>query len=186
MHKRLLAFTIGAALLALSGGAAFAQSAQWIHVRVLQEGGAKVSVNLPISLIEVALDIAGKEVFKRHGGLHFGRHHDVDLADLRKMWNELREAGDAEYVSVDGKDGEQVRIFRQDDRVMIQVDEDGEEKVRVEVPFSVVDTLLEGDGDELNLIGALREMANANDGDIITVHDGDTDVRVWIDTNSQS
>jgi hypothetical protein len=50
----------------------------------------------------------------------------------------------------------------------------------------VVDTLLEGEGDELNLVGALREMANSNaNGEIIQVKDGDTNVRVWIDTNTQ-
>lgn len=185
MHKRLLALTISAALLALSGGAALAQNAQWIHVRVLKQDGAKISVNLPFSLIEVALDIVGKEAFKGRGRMRLGRRHGVDLADLRRMWNELREAGDAEYINADDDDGKSVRIFRQDERVMIQVDENGQEKVRVEVPFSVVDTLLAGDGDELNLIGALRELANANDGEIIKVHDGDTDVRVWIDTNSQ-
>ena len=54
------------------------------------------------------------------------------------------------------------------------------------MPFSVVDTLLEGDGDELNLVGALREMARSSDsGEIIQVKDGETNVRIWIDNNNQ-
>ena len=181
---------VALAVALLSAGFVQAQEqAPWLHIRVTEEGesGAKVSVNLPISLLEVALEIAEKEGFtgRGHGhGIRVGRHEEVDLEDLRRMWSELRAAGDAEYVNVEDGD-ESVRIYRQGERVMIHVDEDGEEKVRVEVPFSVVDILLEGDGDELNLTGALRELANSNNGEIIQVHDGDTTVRVWIDNNSQ-
>ena len=108
----------------------------------------------------------------------------MELADLRRMWEELRLAGDAEYVS-GNDDDEHIRIYRQGDTVFIELDEDGDEKVRLQVPFSVVDVLLEGDGDELNLVGALREMASANDGQILQVQDGDTDVNIWIDNNPQ-
>lgn len=185
MKTKLIALAATGALL-LGVGAASAQEASWIHVRVMEDDGAKVSVNLPMSLIEVALEIAEKEAFEGHG-LRFGRHHDDDfeIADIRRMWNELRNAGDAEYVTAEEGD-ETVRIYRQGDRVFVDVDEDGEEKVRLQVPFSVVDTLLEGEGDELNLVGALREMAKGNaDGEIIQVKDGDTNVRVWIDNNNQ-
>lgn len=185
MKTKLIALAAAGALL-LGAGAASAQEASWIHVRVIEDDGAKVSVNLPMSLIEVALEIAEKEAFEGHG-LSLGRHHDDDfeVEDIRRMWNELRAAGDAEYVTAEEGD-ETVRIYRQGDRVFVDVDEDGEEKVRLQVPFSVVDTLLAGEGDELNLVGALREMANSSaDGEIIQVKDGGTNVRVWIDNNSQ-
>jgi hypothetical protein len=48
-----------------------------------------------------------------------------------------------------------------------------------------VDVLLDGGGDKLNLRGALREMASANDGPIPQVQEGDTDVNFWIDNNPQ-
>jgi hypothetical protein len=185
MKTKLIAFAAAGALL-LGAGSAWAQDASWIHVRVVEDDGAKVSVNLPMSLIEVALEIAEKEAFEGHG-IRMGGHHgdDFEVEDIRRMWNELRSAGDAEYVTAEEGD-ETVRIYRQGDRVFVDVDEDGEEKVRLQVPFSVVDTLLEGEGDELNLVGALREMANSNaNGEIIQVKDGDTNVRVWIDTNTQ-
>lgn len=188
VKRKLLALVLGAVVITVGGVAQAQEStdAQWIHVRVNEDSGAKVSVNLPISLLEVALDIAQQHGFEGHDGmnLRLGRHGDMELADLRKMWTELREAGDAEYVNVEDGD-ETVKIFRQGDRVMIQVNDDDEQQVRVEVPFSVVDTLLGGEGDELNLTGALRELARTNDGEIVQVQGGDTNVRVWIDTNSQ-
>jgi len=185
MRKRLTAIALGAALVTLSlAPVARAQDAQWIHVRVNEQDGAKVSVNLPVSLLEIALEIAEKEAFKGTPGLHLGDHADIDVADLRRIWNQLRESGDAEYVNVQDNE-ETVRIFREGDRVLIHVNDGDDETVRVEVPFSVVDTLLQGEGDELNFAGALRELAATNNGEIVQVRDGDTDVRVWIDSNNQ-
>ena len=45
----------------VSGGVAYAQQdSPWLHIRVTEEGedGAKVAVNLPISLVQVFADIA--------------------------------------------------------------------------------------------------------------------------------
>ncbi len=183
MKRKILALAAVASLMAVAG-VAQAQEASWIHIRVDETDGAKVNVNLPMSLIEVALDVAGDQMLEgHHGDMRFGRH-DMELADLRRMWNELRDSGDAQYVDVSDHD-EQVRIYRRGDRVHIEVDEHGDEKVRVEVPFSVVDTLLEGDGDELNLSGAIRELGRTNNGEIIQVNDGDTTVRIWIDTKTE-
>lgn len=186
MKRKLLTLGIGALMIAMVAPV-YAQSAQWIHVRVDEVDGAKVNVNLPIALLEVAMEIAqdhGMDAIEEHGGMHFGRRHDMDVADLRRMWDAMRDSGDAEYVNVEDGD-ENVRIYRQGDRVNIEVDDGDDEKVRVEVPFSVVDTLLDGEGNELNLVGALRELANSNNGEIIQVNDGDTTVRVWIDDNNQ-
>lgn len=184
MNRRSIALATVAVLLTGVAATVQAQESSWIHIRVNELEGVKVNVNLPMSLVEVAMDVAQDQIFDDEHGIDIGRHHDVELADLRRMWEELRLAGDAEYVSVDGDD-EHVRIYRQSDTVHIEVDEDGDEKIRLQVPFSVVDVLLEGEGDELNLVGALRQMATANDGQILQVQDGDTDVNIWIDTNPQ-
>jgi len=185
MQRKLLALTAVVAIMAVAGVAQAQEASSWIHIRVDEADGAKVNVNLPMSLIEVALDIAEEQAFDgHHGEMHFGRHGDMDVEDLRRMWNELRASGDAEYINVEDHD-EHVRIYRRGDRVHIQVDEDGDEKVRMEVPFSVVDVLLEGEGERLNFAGAIREMAGTNDGEILQVNDGDTTVRIWIDNKTE-
>jgi hypothetical protein len=193
MTRKIFALVAGAALIVGAATTAQAQDSGWIHIRVNESEGANVNVNLPMALIEVAMDIAqdhmgelnehmdGEAEFEA-GRIRFGDDHDVKVEDLRRMWTELRDAGDADYVQVED-DSESVNIYRRGDRVFIEVDEDGEEKVRMQVPFSVVDVLLEGDGNELNLVGAMREMASSNDGEVLQVNDGDTTVRIWIDDN---
>ena len=192
MNRKLLSLAIGGAMLLSIGATAQAQDAGWIHVRVTEDEGTSVNVNLPMSLISVAMELAQKHAFdgdmdfgdEFDGHVRFGGDHDVEIEDVRRMWAELRDAGDADYVQVQDDD-EMVNIYRRGDTVHIEVDEDGEDKVRLQVPFSVVDVLLEGEGNEINLVGALEEMANSNNGEILQVNDGETTVRIWIDDNPQ-
>ena len=56
----------------------------------------------------------------------------------------------------------------------------GQEQVRIEVPTSLVDALLSGEGDEANVQAAILELRKRR-GDIVRVQDDDSHVRVWID-----
>ncbi len=192
MNRKLLSLAVGAAMLLAVGATAQAQTAGWIHIRVMEDEGTSVNVNLPMSLISVAMELAQKHAFdgdmdfgdEFDGHVRFGHGNDFEVEDIRRMWAELRDAGDADYVQVQDGD-ENVNIYRRGDIVYIEVDKDGEDKVRLQVPFSVVDVLLDGEGNELNLVGALEEMASSNNGEILQVNDGDTTVRIWIDDNPQ-
>ena len=63
---------------------------------------------------------------------------------------------------------------------------DGPGEVRVEVPVSLVDALLSGEGEQVNLQAAVGELMKRR-GDIVRVHDEDSNVRIWIDEqNTQS
>ena len=46
--------------------------------------------------------------------------------------------------------------------------------------MSLVDALLSGEGDEMNIQAAVAEIQKRR-GDIVRVHDADSDVRIWID-----
>lgn len=154
----------------------------WIHVSVTENGGEKanVNVNLPLSLMEVALDIAQDEILV-DGNIEL-EHCDVSVADMRRMWTELRDAGDADFITAE-QDDETVRIRREGNSLYVDVDGKGSdaEKVRIEVPLSVVDALFEGDGNALNLRAALTELQKTTEGEILSVQDGEDRVRVWID-----
>ncbi|HEX9900078.1 MAG TPA: hypothetical protein VGC81_12710 [Candidatus Methylomirabilis sp.] len=154
--------------------------APWIHIRVTEaDDEAKVSVNLPMSLVEVALDLAEDEI-ATEGRIQLD-NSDITVADMRRMWKELREAGDADFIEAE-EDDEIVKVFRKGDVLFVNVDdrENGEEKVRLEIPVGVVDALF-SDDEGLNLRGALAELNRLNKGQILTVHDGDSHVRIWID-----
>ena len=54
------------------------------------------------------------------------------------------------------------------------------------MPVSLVDALLSGEGDEVNIQAAVAELQKRR-GDIVRVHDSDSNVRIWIDEqNTQS
>jgi hypothetical protein len=151
-------------------------------------------VNLPLSVVEAVLK-ASPDMIERHGRIHFGRHdgehgHGLKLADLRRVWKELAAVGDAELVTVESED-ENVKVQRKGDLVQVFVEQKertgkdgkklkGAEQVRVEVPVSLVDALLSGEGEEANVEAAITELRKRR-GDIVRVQDDDSHVRVWID-----
>lgn len=188
MRKTILA---GAGLLALAAlpAAAQAQSGAWLHVRVEEAKKAeKVSVNLPMSVVEAVLE-ASPGMIEKHGKIRLGEEHGLKMADLRRAWKALAEVGDAELVTVESED-ENVRIQRKGDIVQVLVDKKGKpskdgapgraEEVRVEVPVSLVDAFLAGEGEEGNIKAAVAELKKRR-GDIVRVKDEDSHVRIWID-----
>ena len=176
---------VAALVMAASGpGTVRAQGrASWLHVRVEEPGHqSKVSVNVPVAVVDAVLQAAPEEALSQghiHLG-HFGRHHDMSVADLRKAWAQLKTSGDAEFASVEDED-ETVRIARAGDVVQIHVDKHtGAESVRVEVPLDVVDALLSGPGEELDVRAAFNQLQKRR-GDIVRVKDEKSSVRIWID-----
>jgi hypothetical protein len=197
MRKSILA---GAGLLALSILPAATAAAQtgtaWLHVRVEEaKQASKVAVNLPMTVVEAVLK-ASPEIIEKHGKIHLGEEHGLKMADIRKAWKALAEAGDAELVTVESEE-ENVKVMRKGDLVQVFVDnkakpgKDGKpakggEEVRVEVPVSLVDAFLSGEGEEGNIQAAVAELQKRR-GDIVRVKDDDSNVRVWIDEqNTQS
>jgi hypothetical protein len=193
MRKSTLA---GVGLLALAAAtAAVAQTGPaWLHVRVEEaKQASKVSVNLPMTVVEAILK-ASPEMIEKHGKVHFGEEHGLKMADIRKAWKALAQVGDAEFVTVESED-ENVRVARKGDLVQVFVDtkpkagkeaagKDGRpgkaEEVRVEVPVSLVDAFLSGEGEEGNFDAAIAELQKRR-GDIVRVKDDDSNVHIWID-----
>lgn len=174
-----------AALILAAPGHSEAQTARaWLHVRVEEPGRqSKVSVNLPLSVVDAALQAAPEKVLS-NGRIHLGHfgddEKDISVSDLRKAWSELKATGDAEFVTVEEKD-EKVRVAREGNLVLVRVEKPaGREAVRVEVPIEVVDALLSGQGQELNVRAALVELQKRR-GDVVRVRDDDSTVRIWID-----
>ena len=176
--KRSFLAGVGLVALLVVPAAAHAET-PWIHVRVEEpEKQTKVAVNLPLSVVEVALE-AAPEMIESHGKVKFGEKHGMKLEDVRKIWAELAAVGDAELVSVEDKD-QTVKVWRKGDQVHVRIEKEGKEEVRVEVPVSLVAALLSGEGDTVNIKAAVAELQKKR-GDIVTVSEPDTTVRVWID-----
>jgi hypothetical protein len=145
---------------------------------------------------------AAPELIEKHGKMHMGEN-GMKLADLRRVWKQLAAAGDAEFVTVESEQ-EDVRIRRKGDLVQVFVTEKAgapakaeaeagrpakaeavptarrHGEVRVELPVSVVEALLSGEGEQWNLQAAVAELQKRR-GDIVRVNEKDSKVRVWID-----
>lgn len=157
-----------------------AASKEWLHIHVNETKGdeEKVRVNIPLSLIEVMLPmVEEKAVSEGKIRLH---EKDFRVEDLRKIWKSVKDEGDTEFVSVEKK-GEHVRVFTQGNFLMVQSDKDSRSKVNIKLPMAVVDAMLSGDGEELDLMAAVKALKNSGVRDLITVEDDDTNVLVWID-----
>ncbi len=182
--KRWIGLIGSAVFVAATSSLAYAQAkTPWLHVEVKENRDQQeiVKVNLPLSMVETALDVIKNEKFK-DGHFHMKMHGEMTIADLRKLWEEVKKAGDAEFVTVE-KAKENVRVARSGGFLLVKVTETGqkESKVDLKVPLPVVDALFSGPGEELNLRAAVQSLQQSGVGEILTVHDRNTDVKIWIE-----
>ena len=111
---------------------------------------------------------------------------DMDAVKLRAIWKAVREAEEGEFVTVESDD-ENVRVSRSGGYIHVNVDETGHrgEDVQVRIPTLVMDALLSGTGDELDLVAAIRALdAHGGDGELIRVEGDDENVRIWVDASN--
>jgi hypothetical protein len=184
-----------AGLAAALFGAAVLQAAgadQWIHIKVDSKDGdeERVRVNVPLSFAEKILPAIQADC------LHNGKvriEGNMDGVDLHALMDAIRSTGDSEFVTVESKH-EHVRVAKQGGYMLIRVrDEDSwskkagkAETVDVKVPLSVVEALLSGGKNELDLAAAVRALRAHGDTELVTVNDGEETVHIWVDSQNTS
>ncbi len=184
-------FALAAIALALTATAAAGAPERWLHVKVQEHSGsrARVSVNVPCSLAEAAAGLIPEKLGKHEGpGGHRRAHGRVRIDDaefngeeLRTFLAALRDARDAPYVTVESDDGN-ARIWKAGETLHIHATRrDRDETVEVKLPMVVVDALLSGPADELNLAAAMRALAESGSGEVVAVNSDDATVRIWVD-----
>ena len=169
------------------GSAASAQEEgpqPWLHVQITaaDDDAENVSVNLPLSAAEPMLALVPHRILSDGQLSLAGREVPVNVGAMRDLWRALTEVGDTEFVAVE-REGETVRIARAGDQITVQVeerDEEGSETVDVQLPIVVVDALLSGDDDTLNVRAAVERLGELR-GDIVRVAEDDRRIRIWID-----
>lgn len=181
--KTLLAFAAIAALAALPAAA----QDLWLHVKVHETGGdnARVTVNLPVSMVESALPM-----IESAGEIEDGRividDADVTVADLRRVLESLSGSPDATFAEVE-TDTERIVFFKEGSYLRVETDASAEgTEIRARFPITVLDALVSGPGNQLDVAAALRALAAHGPGDLVTVRDRDALVRVWIDDVAQA
>ena len=177
--RRFLAF---AAIALLAAALPAAAQDLWLHVKVHEQGGdnARVTVNLPISLIESALPlIEGAEEIE--DGRIVIDDTDVEIEDLRRVLDSLHGSPDATFAEIE-TDTERIVFFKDGDYLRVETDATAEgTEIRARFPIAVLEALLSGPENQLDIAAALRALAAHGPGDLVTVRDHDATVRVWID-----
>jgi len=167
-------------LVGVAGGtAAAASDDRWIHVRIDDADGKKgrVDIQVPIGMVASLLPaLKGAHV---HGSIHVD-DKSLNLAEFREYWTALRAAKDGEYVTVRDEDSD-VRIAKHGGTLQLTVDDrGGRSRVRMKVPLPIIDAVFSGGGTvDLGALGGA--LAKAPAGELLTVDDEGSHVRIWVD-----
>lgn len=186
MNKKILALPLLALGLGVAGAAEAATPTDdlWIHIRVQDARNAKVSVNLPVSVVE---SLAGALPATAQSGstLRFD-DEEISVAELRRIWGDLQRTPDATFLTVDEEDSK-VRVAKQRGYLVIDARKNrpGAEDIQVRIPGTVVNALLSAPGDQLDMAAALRALARHGEGELVTVNGEGETVRIWVDRSSQ-
>ena len=161
---------------------------RWLHVRVTNpdRNEETVRVNVPLELAEKVLPTINKD------RLHSGRVRLTDIdchgVDLRALLDAVRTSKDGEFVTVQNKESD-VRVAKHNGTLFVHVFEKNRPKkseVEVKVPMRVVDALLSGGKDELDIVAGLRALSSQGDTELVSVKDQENTVRVWLDSKNIS
>ncbi|MFQ5694910.1 MAG: hypothetical protein ACE5HB_02885 [Terriglobia bacterium] len=159
---------------------------RWLHVRVEKTGedAELVRVNIPLRLAEKVLPAI--HAGHMRGGrvrAHLGRH-DVDL---RAILEAVRDTADGEFITVE-KNDETIRVAKESGYLIVRVDERGEkgERVDAKVPMAVIEALLSGEEDELDVLAAIRVLNEMGEEVMVRVEGKNETVRIWVDSQNTS
>lgn len=173
--------------LALCAAPAFAADDLWFHVKVREKGGdnSNVTLNIPVSFLQSLMPMVTKQA-KLHDGKVAFNDKDVSTDDLRRVLRALKDSPDATFAEVES-DEAKVIFYKQGNYLRAETKEGTREgaEVNARFPIAVLDALLSGNGDELNLEAALNALVEHGTGELVTIRDGETSVRVWIDQNAE-
>ena len=173
------------AFLTLFGAVAAQASDKWIHVRINGGGDDRVSINLPMSLLEAAAAMIPDEV-RQDAELQIDEL-DMDWYELRNFWESVKDAPEATFVTVQTKD-ETIAVKKEGNFVLIKTTEASRKGSRIDVrfPMNVIDALLSGREGTLDFQAALRALADYGPGQLVSIRDDDETIEIWIDSNQEA
>ncbi|MDQ7005795.1 MAG: hypothetical protein Q9Q40_01030 [Acidobacteriota bacterium] len=157
----------------------------WIHVRVDEGGerGETAEFNIPFPWIEQILPLVDHE-FLEEGRLRLDPIPELGKIDLRGLLDVLTRTPDGEFVTLDDTE-QKVRVAKENERLLVHVDEGDTNRIRLTLPMAVFGALASGEGEELDLLAALRELGRYR-GDLVTVEEDGSHVRIWIDAKART
>ena len=170
-------------LLAALSGSSLMAAGPWLHLHVQEGGEETLNLNVPVSLVSTLLPFFEDKVLN-HGHL---RRHAVDLghgelgvAELRLMWEALKSNGSGELANIQTSDND-VRVRLDDQSLIVHAREGETENLHLRVPTRVVDALLSGGGETLDLVAAVEALTALGTTELVEVESNQTRARLWVE-----
>ena len=163
-------------------------SDRWFHVRVEEGDGANVSVNLPLSLVEMAFEMIPEDISSEVSNEVHVELNDAgfNVEQLRRLWEEVRYGQDATFLTVE-EDDHTIQVRKEGDFFIAEtIGNSNDTQIDVRFPLQVVDALFSGGEGRLDFAAAIRALADYGEGDMVTVRENDSIVRVWVDSQNES
>lgn len=169
-------------VLAVLAAPALATEGLWLHIKVHDPSDAntRVTVNLPVSMIQSMMPMIAQHTEMENGTIVIDSE-DFRVQDLRAALESLRDSPDATFAEIES-DSERVLVYKDGDTLRIEtVESDQGAEVRAQLPMAVIDAMLSRGDNTLDLAAAIQALVDHGEGELVTVRDGETNVRVWID-----
>lgn len=162
-------------------GISHAVPSRWLHIRVKEAGKVEeMKLDIPLSLVETVLPLLEAKILQ--GTVHLHRR-GFSVNHVKKVWNSLRERKDHLSNDVEVSDG-RLRVVIEGDFLYVRSEEGAAGQVNVSIPSAVMDGLLSGEGEEVNIRAGLQALMELGDQKVVSVQDDETTVRVWIDEDN--
>lgn len=175
MNRRWIPALLATLLLATAAMASI--EGRWLHVRVEGTEDEHISINVPLTLVQTLLETDhGDEL--REGRIRLD-DREWEAGHLQSILAALRDAPDSEFVSVRSST-ETMRVAKEGGYLVMLAEGEGEGTARVRVPMRMVEAMLGGEPDEIDLVAGLAALAEES-GDLVVVEDGDEKIRIWVD-----
>jgi hypothetical protein len=185
---------VGWTLMVVGAAAAEATTDLWLHIRVHDAGeGSKVSINLPLAVVEAAAPLIPSDASGGGARLRV-EDQDLSVADLRRIWRQVQSQPDATFITVDDANGK-LRVAWSGGFLLIRAADGASgggkakphgDRVEMRIPATVIDALLSGNGDSLDMGAAIRALARSGSGDLVTVNGDNETVHLWVDGNADA
>lgn len=153
----------------------------WFHLTV--DGGSEASVELTLPLPLVSAGLAAFPEATASANLSFN-DEEISVAELRRAWNQLRRKPDSKILDV-RENGSRVRLWKREGDLVLRA-VDAQDDVEMRIPGAVVDALLSGRDDQLNLGAAFRALADHGAGELTAVTGEGQRVRIWVDRRDEA
>ena len=106
------------------------------------------------------------------------------LEELRELWNAVKQERGYDLATFGNRDSE-VRLFLDEKYLRVESEDSSRDRVTARIPISVVDALLSGSGERLDLSAGLDALKQIGNDELISVEAERGSVQVWIDDQNR-